>query len=645
MDVILEGIDTGNAQLILEQSNEFQAAYDALNASVTDFMEVINAASPNLDGLKSAYVDIKKNLDIVKSKISSVGDDFSYEEQLKLLKKSTEEDTPPQALLTIAAMNHDTNINAVKDAIIAIATWLEGAGKGIFTVGAQGIQINSKFQACLSKELSLADFVKVKPENDKDQNLVWQLAGVEARIVQWTDGELSEPQKKGLKQAKEKWKGFYNPTQKTGEEEEKRWNEFVAMMYGLQTSAGDAWKSAGKAIQEGKPSPEFQKQVEGFGKGMKNFVGNLFKGKSEGKIDPVKIMGEKPDTEEPTLMNMKFDAFSQLVVKLLEMSQKATEVAEQAGEAVEAQEEATQPPEEFEAYKKKLADLFDDEDVNQNPEALTNKLLVDLQNILEGPPTAEKVGKILEKLPELLEKKGWEEQEIKFIMKKLKGDTGDSDDETSELDETLLDGAETEEQRQERIEAINPFRSNDGQPNSDNDPEEVEAALETLNLSPEQQAVLQDELAPEEQTATFEPKKYQKDKLKQAMHNKWGKGGNTFSSDEKDILKQAFASMGLALTESYDAGKKKVELIQDLIKAVKSLSAPKGGRGGSKKKKKSNQANKTQEFNKKRTALLKKLENPKYKDYIFAFVKDELEYQLAERTKHRWGVLAGIIKG
>ena len=149
--------------MILESTNEFKAAYETLDASVKEFTQVIGNAG--LEGLKEPYTKIAADLDIVGSKINEVPNEFSYEDQMKLLKNKSE-DAPPQAMLTIAAMNHDTNVNAVKDAIIAIAGWLENTGKGIFTIGTQGVQLNPKFEECLNVEsFSLAMFGAAQPKS------------------------------------------------------------------------------------------------------------------------------------------------------------------------------------------------------------------------------------------------------------------------------------------------------------------------------------------------------------------------------------------------------------------------------------------------------------------------------------------------
>ena len=53
MDRILEGVDNGDTSLILESTNEFKAAVEALDASVKEFAKIIGAAG--IGGLREPY--------------------------------------------------------------------------------------------------------------------------------------------------------------------------------------------------------------------------------------------------------------------------------------------------------------------------------------------------------------------------------------------------------------------------------------------------------------------------------------------------------------------------------------------------------------------------------------------------------------
>ena len=101
------------------------------------------------------------------------------------------------------------------------------------------------------------------------------------------------------------------------------------------------------------------------------------------------------------------------------------------------------------------------------------------------------------------------------------------------------------------------------------------------------------------------------------------------------MLNRALAKMDMVMLEAYEAGKTKDEFIQDLIQTLKDLQPSEAGV-------KKNQESKWNENKKK---LIKKLSDTTRIQAITDFIQSELKYQLAERTKYRWGVLAGIIKG
>lgn len=559
MDLILEGIDTGNTLLIEAATNEFKAAYEALSASVEDFAKVIGEAG--LDGLKDPYTALVADLGKVGEKLNHAADKFSYADQMKMLKEPSDK---PEALLTVIAMNHDTNVNAVKDAVIAIAEWLEGAGKGIFTIGSQGIQLDSKFKSCLKSNtpFNLSMFAMAGKDDGTKNALIHNLVGVEY-------GAVSSDEDEGIEESlKDGWKAFYNPDGKEGDEESNRFEAFKETMFGLASGAEEAWKAAGKAIQDGKPSPEFQKQAEGFGSGLKNFMGSLFKSsKSDGKIDAKLVMGEKPD-DPKGLMALEFGKLGTLVGQLIEMSQTATDVAEQAGEAVDAQQEATKPPEEVEDFKLKLADAFDEsKDKLDSPDSETMQALETLQDIIGSPPDAKNI-KNVENLKDKLEKELNDEAKVQSILKAL----GMGDDSGEDGEEGI----------------------------------------------------------------GFDPMKIAIGSLKDLMSDKMGSGeGAPFNSKDKNMLNRALAKMDMVMLEAYEAGKTKDEFIQDLIQTLEELQPSDAG------------VNKNQEskWNENKKKLIKKLSDDTRIQAITDFIQSELKYQLAERAKTRWGVLAGIIKG
>ena len=155
MDRILEGIDTGKVRLINEASGEFKAAFDKLKDSIEQTAKLVQAA--NIKGLIEPYQKLINQTKEAEAKLVDVAETWSWADQIELLQKPSK-DSPAETMISAIALGHDSSINAIKDAMIVIAEYLEAAGKGLFTVGNQGFQMNPEFEKLVPDNFSLAMF-------------------------------------------------------------------------------------------------------------------------------------------------------------------------------------------------------------------------------------------------------------------------------------------------------------------------------------------------------------------------------------------------------------------------------------------------------------------------------------------------------
>lgn len=311
MDLIVEGVDSGDVRLILQESAAFQSAFNELKGSIDDFVKLIGDVG--LEGLKEPYAALAKAVDEAEQSLQEMPDEWDWKGQVNALKKPSG-DSPPETMVSKIALDHDTNVNAVKDAVIEIAKGLEPFPE-FFNVGSAGITMTDGFKGCVSypEETALFQFAT--------DDWIYIVTGV----------DKSTDQAENEKKMKEHWKPMWDPKD-TGEE--KKWSDFQVQLDKLRTSIESLYDACGKAIQDGKPSDDFQAEVPDEGL-VKNLLGALFGGGGGGtKIDPKKVMGDTM-SDEKGLLGLDMNKLSALIKGLLEMSGAASDAASGAVEAID----------------------------------------------------------------------------------------------------------------------------------------------------------------------------------------------------------------------------------------------------------------------------------------------------------------------
>jgi hypothetical protein len=316
MNLIAEGIDRGNVRLILKESAEFTKAFNDLKGSISDFMGLIGTVG--LEGMKEPYTNLQKLVVKAEQGLDDLPEEWSWDDQINAL-KATSKDSPPETLVSQIALSHDSNVNACKDAVITIAEFLEKNGKGLFKIGSAGLNIDEKFK----KALKVPEF-KLAQLTEKD--FIFSLVGVD----KVTDVKENE------KAVKEAWKGVWNPTNKPNAD--KDWETFQNLLENLGKGIPDLYKECGKAIKNGKPSPEFEDQVPKKGL-VSSLLSGLFAKKDPTRAAPEPVMGTGPD-DPNGLLGMPFAKLSELVVGLLKMSGKASDAAAGSVQAIQDNQEA-----------------------------------------------------------------------------------------------------------------------------------------------------------------------------------------------------------------------------------------------------------------------------------------------------------------
>ena len=435
LDLMLEALDLGSPRLILEANAKFVEGVKGLKSSIEKFSKLVGEAG--VEGLKPTYEALYKEVQELEGKLDEVPDSFSYKDQLKLLAAS-DDDAAPEAMVTKIALAHDANVTGMKDAIIEISKVLEGM-KEVFSVGSKGIFLQPEFQKLTAKpeEVYLGMF------GMPAENVLNALAGQDA--PKGTDGYDEEE----LEQAKEHWAPIWNAD---GNQDDEKFNSFIEGFRKVGEGINKAYEAAGKAIQNAKPSPEFQDEApkEGI---MASLMGGIFgsmKGGSDIKADPKLIMGDDPYSEEG-LLGIPFSKLSGLVSGLIEMSGNATEAATAAVKVVKDNQEEQTDPDEALKLKKYLIDKYDEKEGTPEDYPQAFKAMAAFEVIFKG---AENVSMkaVKDKGPEL---KGllsqveipkdetttvkFEDDEIKRLLDILEIEAGE-DEEEEEITPVEFDG-------------------------------------------------------------------------------------------------------------------------------------------------------------------------------------------------------------
>ena len=402
LDLIVEGIDRGDVRLILSESAAFQSAFNELKGSIDDFIKLIGEVG--LEGLKEPYAALDKAVASAEQSLQDMPDEWDWKGQVDTLKKPTG-DSPPETMVSKIALDHDTNVNAVKDAVIAIAKGLEPFPE-FFNVGSAGITMTDEFKGCVSfpEETALFQFAT--------DDWIYIVTGV----------DKSSDQAENEKNMKKHWKPMWDPKD-TGEE--KKWTDFQVQLDKLRAAIESLYDACGKAIQNGQPSADFQSEVPDKGL-VKNLLGSLFGGDSGGttQVDPKKVMGNSM-ADEKGLLGLDMAKLSALVVGLLEMSGAASDAASGAVEAIDKNQQELSQDIPGEDIRDKLIKGYGEKPKDENDlEGMkkTTKAMVAFREILDKREfTLEDVKKI-EDLPEKLSKVSTpytNEEEVKELMEIL----------------------------------------------------------------------------------------------------------------------------------------------------------------------------------------------------------------------------------
>ena len=395
MDRMLEAIDNCDVSLLLEANSEFVKGYEELKKSVGSFIELLEPIEPMKDFSK----EVKKLLESLNSlTMEDVSDEYSFTAAYQAKEGGKSKEAETLRTMSAAATNISMYINGLKDAVIAVATWLESTPE-LFSVGKNGIVLLPEFaKKNQGDELTLADFSRTSGEE----------------ILQSIAQDIKED-KDGIK---EHFKEFWNSEDDLDETQASQaWEKFEGKIGDIGSNAQKAFQEAENAIKNVKPDEQVSSSVEKKST-LSSMLGNIFGGSKAdtpsatmGELSSV-VLGVDARTPQKGLWACNFEQLQKLVSGLLAMAESANAGAAAALVGINKQNEEAQPNEEQSAFiaelKEKLKGLSLEDDQLQAVAAAID------ETSAPEVPNLEDLDK--DELSKMLEEKNFTGEQVEAII-------------------------------------------------------------------------------------------------------------------------------------------------------------------------------------------------------------------------------------
>ena len=318
MEIMLEGLDRLDPQLMIEASQEFDASVVETAKIAKEFIDALMEAekasnTPNKEGIQNLISGVKKIADkLEKVDTKDVPDKFSFYAADEM--RDADGDSAV-GVVTMSAAQLDVIYNGTKDFIIGLAELLEKMP--MFSVGGNGILIANEFNVAddePEQSISLSTFIELTPEDaanalagTKDDGWKEKFAAVLGEVA------------KAL-----------NVDPKTPEGEKKAEDEFLKSFTTLKTELENGVKKIGESIKNLEPNEGLKAATE---------EGGFFKALLASN-NPYAIDNNTLSSIGNALTNMSLKGLFVLTQKLIKMSggvdKSIAKAAEEASEAAKA---------------------------------------------------------------------------------------------------------------------------------------------------------------------------------------------------------------------------------------------------------------------------------------------------------------------
>jgi len=338
MDLVLEGVDNCQPELLLEASKEFETGVQELAKNIEQFVGICKSfreIKTFVGGLEFYLEDIKEAL----KDMDKIPDEYSFEDHYKLQtnldpktgKPIDEESGDVRRRVSQAALEYPTYVGALRDTIMEIAEWLENFPE-IFSVGKNGIVFSGDFGPyVLNKEIRVKDFAN-------DDGL---------QVLQAITNEGGDKKEEEIKvHFEEMWKKEDISPEKYDDE----WTKFKDAFGKIGSAGKAAFDTARKNITDAQPPKVVKKAGNDGGGILKNILGGLLGDSAPEEYEQYSIM-DNPSfivgeslTDDLGIFSMTFSDLQALVVKVIELASSAEAAGARGLAAVDAQNRDTMDP-------------------------------------------------------------------------------------------------------------------------------------------------------------------------------------------------------------------------------------------------------------------------------------------------------------
>ena len=354
MEMILEGIDSLDAPLILEASGEFENGVDELKKNLEGFIKVCKP----FDELEIFTKEMERGLETLnKMDLDKVPTKYSFADHYQM-QSSTDpnEDSTGLYSVSLVALQYPQYVSAIRDSILEIAKWLEQYPE-VFSVGKNGIVFSEKFRGVIANtDLKINDFAQSGDE------IVTLMSGIDDGSSEKTD-------------LKAHYASIWKKEGLEPDQEDNEWKNFVAVFDTIASGAQKAFDNAGNAIKGVKPPEEIKDSSEKSGGMLKSVLGSIFGGGASKKAfnavsqEPEFIIGKSLNDDQFGIFAMTFQDLQKLIASVIEYSGSSAAAGANALAGIDShQKETMKPlPEEVKTIEKiqDISKNLDTEDVTK----------------------------------------------------------------------------------------------------------------------------------------------------------------------------------------------------------------------------------------------------------------------------------------
>ena len=348
MNRVLEGVDTCNSQLILEASKEFTSATDELKKNIAAFVDICKS----FDEISSFVSPLEASLqNINKIKMDEISDEYSFTDHYKMqsAEMRNENDVNPEYLVSTVALEYPTYVNALRDAILEVASWFE-EHKAVFSVGKNGIFLTELMQSFVGQNVEIKVSTFCDEEGEQILKNVSGLTEIDEMKAHFSKGWKTED---------------VSP-----EKEDDAWSAFVDNIGKIGQGAQAAHDAASNAIKGIKPPEQVQGAGNNAGGILKSVIGSIFSKKDDEIIEPISqepewIIGSSKDDDSKGIFAMSFEDLQLLISKIIEFASSADNAGAKAIAGLDAhQKEVMKPSKEQEDLLNQNKEIVKDMDTS-----------------------------------------------------------------------------------------------------------------------------------------------------------------------------------------------------------------------------------------------------------------------------------------